>query len=70
MLKAFLDAVKGKHGLINDDMEIIHLEAFKVINHAGMALKIPSGLTVQPAFTSHETMILARLINATETLAM
>lgn len=41
--KAFLDAVKGPDGLIADDMEIVHLECFKVESQPGYELTMPCG---------------------------
>lgn len=41
--KAFLDAIKGSDGLIADDMEIVHLECFKVESQADFELTMPCG---------------------------
>lgn len=41
--KAFLDGLKGKDGLIHDDMDIGHLECFKAESVPGYTVNIPCG---------------------------
>lgn len=68
--KAFLDGLKGKHGLIHDDMDVGHLECFKAESLPDYSVNIACGYrdgqgVIKPTRTDASSFIAARIQLAT-----
>lgn len=71
--KAFLDGLKGKHGLIHDDMDVGHLECFKAESLPDYSVNIECGYRdghgiIKPTRTDASSFIAVRIQLATPRL--